>query len=108
MGTLKGEVTQAVPGPHQRALVVDFLDLWSKEAPEVLPRSVAVALLTASESERRRREGQSVELVWTGPEVGLVPLRRTEQVVLQVIDSASRRLLVVSYAYSTSLGSARH
>jgi phosphatidylserine/phosphatidylglycerophosphate/cardiolipin synthase-like enzyme len=30
--------------------------------------------------------------------VGVVPLRRTEQVVLQVIDSASERLLVVSYA----------
>jgi phosphatidylserine/phosphatidylglycerophosphate/cardiolipin synthase-like enzyme len=39
-----------------------------------------------------------VELVWTGPDVGVVPLRRTEQVVLQVIDSATERLLVVSYA----------
>src|SRR5262249_13952257 len=35
---------------------------------------------------------------WTGPDVGAVPLRRTEQVVLQVIDSAIKRLLVVSYA----------
>jgi phosphatidylserine/phosphatidylglycerophosphate/cardiolipin synthase-like enzyme len=49
-------------------------------------------------AERERREGQSVELVWTGPDVGVVPLRRTEQVVLQVIDSAIERLLVVSYA----------
>jgi phosphatidylserine/phosphatidylglycerophosphate/cardiolipin synthase-like enzyme len=30
--------------------------------------------------------------------VGVVPLRRTEQVVLQVINSACRRLLMVSYA----------
>ncbi len=67
-------------------------------SPGVLPGSVAVALLTASEAEKHHREGQSIELVWTGPEVGVVPLRRTEQVVLQVIDSASQRLLVVSYA----------
>jgi phosphatidylserine/phosphatidylglycerophosphate/cardiolipin synthase-like enzyme len=37
-------------------------------------------------------------LVWTGPDAGVFPLRRTEQVVLQVIDTASQRLLVVSYA----------
>ena len=39
-----------------------------------------------------------MELVWTGPDVGMVPLRRTEQALLQVIDSASRRATVVSYA----------
>jgi phosphatidylserine/phosphatidylglycerophosphate/cardiolipin synthase-like enzyme len=39
-----------------------------------------------------------VELVWTGPDVGVVPLRRTEQALLQVIESATERLLVVSYA----------
>ena len=55
-------------------------------------------MLTASEADRNHRKGQSVELVWTGPEVSVVPLRRTEQVVLQVIDSACERLLVVSYA----------
>jgi phosphatidylserine/phosphatidylglycerophosphate/cardiolipin synthase-like enzyme len=96
--TLKGQVAQSVPGPHHRALVVAFLDVWSKEAPELLPDSVALALLTASEAEKNHREGQSLELVWTGPEVGVVPLRRTEQVVLQVIDSACERLLFVSYA----------
>jgi phosphatidylserine/phosphatidylglycerophosphate/cardiolipin synthase-like enzyme len=56
------------------------------------------ALLTASEAEKGHLDGQSAELVWTGPEVGVVPLRRTEQVILQVIESASERLLVVSYA----------
>jgi phosphatidylserine/phosphatidylglycerophosphate/cardiolipin synthase-like enzyme len=96
--TLKGQVARSVPGPHQRALVVAFLDLWLTEAPGVTPGAVAVALLAASESEKHHREGQSIELVWTGPEVGVVPLRRTEQVVLQVIDSARERLLVVSYA----------
>jgi phosphatidylserine/phosphatidylglycerophosphate/cardiolipin synthase-like enzyme len=96
--SLRDQVARSVPGPHHRAVVVAFLDLWLTEAPAVLPVSVAVALLAASESEKNHREGQSVELVWTGPEVGIVPLRRTEQVVLQVIDSSFERLLVVSYA----------
>jgi phosphatidylserine/phosphatidylglycerophosphate/cardiolipin synthase-like enzyme len=95
---LRGRVAQAVSSPHHRALVVDFLDRWRSEAGGILPQAVAAALLAAVLSERERREGQSVELVWTGPDVGVVPLRRTEQVVLQVIGSASERLLVVSYA----------
>ena len=63
-----------------------------------MPQSVAAALLTAALCERDHRGRQAVELVWTGPDVGIVPLRRTERVVLQVIDSATDRLLVVSYA----------
>jgi phosphatidylserine/phosphatidylglycerophosphate/cardiolipin synthase-like enzyme len=97
-GALRGQIAQAVPSPHHRSLVVAFLDRWGRDAGGVLPQSVAVALLTASVAEKAHREGQSVELVWTGPDVGVVPLRRTEQVVLQVIDSAAARLLIVSYA----------
>ena len=97
-GILRAQIAQAVPSPHHRSLVIAFLDRWEKEAGSVLPQSVAAALLTASLVEKGHREGQSVELVWTGPDVGVVPLRRTEQVVLQVIDTASQRLLVVSYA----------
>lgn len=97
-GTLRDQIAQAVPSPHHRALVVGFFDRWGSEAAGVYPQSVAAALLTASLAEQGHREGQSVELVWTGPDVGVVPLRRTEQVILQVIDTASQRLLVVSYA----------
>jgi phosphatidylserine/phosphatidylglycerophosphate/cardiolipin synthase-like enzyme len=95
---LRGRIAQTVPGPHHRALVADFLDRWGSEAPGVHPQAVALALLTASRAERGRREGQSVELVWTGPEAGSGPFRRTEQAVHQVLDSACRRILLASYA----------
>ena len=97
-GTLRGQIAQSVPSPHQRALVVGFLDRWRSEAGGIFPQSVAVALITAALAESDRRQGQSAELVWTGPDVGALPLRRTEQAVLQIIDAASERLLVVSYA----------
>src|SRR5271157_1526736 len=96
--TLRAEIAQALPSPHYWSIVIGLLDRWHSEAGSVLPQSVAAALLTAALAERDHREGQSVELVWTGPDVGVVPLRRTEQVVLQVIDSATERLLVVSYS----------
>jgi phosphatidylserine/phosphatidylglycerophosphate/cardiolipin synthase-like enzyme len=84
--------------PHYRRLIATFLDDWRRHAAEVSPQAVAAALLSAASTEKAHREQQSVELVWTGPDVGVVPLRRTEQALLQVIESATERLLVVSYA----------
>ncbi len=84
--------------PHYRSLIATFIDGWRQHAAEVSPQAVAAALLSAVSTEKAHREQQSVELVWTGPDVGVVPLRRTEQALLQVIESATERLLVVSYA----------
>jgi phosphatidylserine/phosphatidylglycerophosphate/cardiolipin synthase-like enzyme len=84
--------------PHYRSLVANFLDVWQSQATIASPEAVALALVTAAHSEQVHRDQQSLELVWTGPDVGVVPLRRTEQALLQLIDSASRRITVVSYA----------
>jgi len=37
-------------------------------------------------------------VVWTGPDQSVIPLRRTEQAILQVLSSAQSRILLVSYA----------
>jgi phosphatidylserine/phosphatidylglycerophosphate/cardiolipin synthase-like enzyme len=89
-----GEVSQ----PHYRGLVAGFLDTWESQAKTVTPEAVAATLVMAANSEDHHRQHQSLELVWTGPDIGVVPLRRTEQALLQVIDSACHRATVVSYA----------
>jgi phosphatidylserine/phosphatidylglycerophosphate/cardiolipin synthase-like enzyme len=94
----KARFATGISQPHYRSLATNFLDAWQSEAKTVSPEAVAAALLTAGHSEQVHQQQQSVELVWTGPDVGVVPLRRTEQALLQVIDSASRRATVVSYA----------
>jgi phosphatidylserine/phosphatidylglycerophosphate/cardiolipin synthase-like enzyme len=94
----KARIAAGISQPHYRSLAATFLDAWQSGAKIVSPEAVAAALLTAAHSEQTHQQHQSVELVWTGPDVGVVPLRRTEQALLQVIDSASRRATVVSYA----------
>jgi phosphatidylserine/phosphatidylglycerophosphate/cardiolipin synthase-like enzyme len=94
----KGRIAADISQPHYRSLATSFLDAWQSDAKIVSPEGVAAALLTAANSEQAHQQQQSVELVWTGPDVGVVPLRRTEQALLQVIDSATRRATVVSYA----------
>ncbi len=94
----RSRIIQNISHPNYRTLAAGFLDHWRSDAGDVSPQAVCVALLTAAESEKAHREDQSVELVWTGPEVGVIPLRRTEQALLQLISSAAQRILIVSYA----------
>ncbi|MFM8222682.1 MAG: DISARM system phospholipase D-like protein DrmC, partial [Planctomycetaceae bacterium] len=57
-----------------------------------------MALQTAALSEQAHRDSHSVELVWTGPDTEQTPFRRTEQAILQVLDSARTRITLVSFA----------
>ena len=96
--TAKGRIVQCLPHPHYRGLAAQFLDQCRSRTPDASSQSIAMTVLTAACSERDHRQGQSVELVWTGPDVGAMPLRRTEQAILQVLDCASQRITVASYA----------
>lgn len=93
---LRAEIAKRVPQHHQRSLVLAFLDSWQDSSVE--PSAVAFALLTAARTEQKHRASQSVELVWTGPDSNSNPVRRTEQSILQVLDSAHERITLVSFA----------
>jgi phosphatidylserine/phosphatidylglycerophosphate/cardiolipin synthase-like enzyme len=92
------QILQVTPQPRFRALVEELLSAWRTQAARMRPEGVALALRAASATAQHYREAQSVELVWTGPGVMEIPLRRTDQALLQVIDAARRSLLVVSFA----------
>lgn len=92
------QILQKVSHPHYRPFVARFLDAWRPVAEDLPPQAAAIALLTAAQCEKERREELSIEPVWTGPDVGGLPLRRTEQSLLDLLDSAAERILIVSYA----------
>ena len=91
-------VLHSVSQPHYRGLVSDFLEAWEHQASNLSCQAVATSLSTASASEASHREGQTVELVWTGPDTEAIPVRHTEQALLEVVDSASQRITLISYA----------
>jgi len=96
--SLKAEIAKRVPQHHRRDMVLAFVDRWREEASDVDAQVVGVALQTAALSEQAHRDSQSVELVWTGPDTGDIPFRRTEQAILQVLDAAKERITLVSFA----------
>ena len=97
-GAARSGILRGVPNAPHRRLVAEFLGRWHSTADPPSPVVVAASLVTAAQSESAHRQSESAELVWTGPAVVPVPMRRTERAILEVIGSAERRLLIVSYA----------
>jgi phosphatidylserine/phosphatidylglycerophosphate/cardiolipin synthase-like enzyme len=91
-------MADSVPHPHYRSLCLKFFNNWRMQVPGVSPAEVAIALRTAACSQRSREADQAVEIVWTGPRSEEVSFRHTEQAILQVLNSARSRILLVSYA----------
>ena len=60
--------------------------------------AVALGLRAAVRAVQATRADQAVEIVWTGPQTAEVPVRLTRAVLVDVIRSATRRLVIVSFA----------
>jgi len=71
-------------------------EAWER-APQMKPDELAAALHAASFTANLSGSRESVEMVWTGPSTQLVPCRHTEQALIQVVESAKKRLFVVSF-----------
>ncbi len=81
--------------PAGRAAVTRIVTAWAQV--QASGDEVAGMLLGASEARLRVERELSVELVWTGPTTRFVPTRRTEQVLLDLIASATNDLFLVSF-----------
>lgn len=87
---------QLVPTEPYRAAVDRLFDAW-EELPELNGTSVALGLRAASACHRSALSESHVEVVWTGPD-GDVDVRLTYSVLIEVIRTAVRRLILVSFA----------
>jgi phosphatidylserine/phosphatidylglycerophosphate/cardiolipin synthase-like enzyme len=69
----------------------------------VSAHALGLAILSASRASEAERLGERVELVWSGPAKPGTALRRTEQALTELVQSARSELWIVSYvAYSVS------
>ena len=61
-------------------------------------RVVALAMRAAAASADLTAADHTVEIAWTGPATEAVPLRRVDQVLYDMIESAQEEILLVTYA----------
>lgn len=87
--------------PVASTVVEQLVAAWQNT--EVGSDELASMLLAASYVYTKAASEQSAELVWTGPTTPFVSARRTEQALLQVINSAKQSLFITSFvAYDVS------
>lgn len=93
---------QAVVGtPVASSVVEQLAAAWQNT--KVGSDELASMLIAASHVYAKAASEQSTELVWTGPTTPFVSARRTEQALLQVINSAEHSLFITSFvAYDVS------
>jgi len=85
---LRAGLGPSMPNPNYQARVEQFV----RFAP---CRSDLAPMLEVALAAKRCR--QTSELVWTGPATSVVPVRRTEQVLSDLIDTTKRKLTIMSF-----------
>ena len=94
----RARIVNRLPTAESRARIQHLFQVWDSQAPAVSPQSLALALLTAATAEEIHHQDQTIDLVWTGPDSRMIPLRRTDQALQQLIDEARQHLTIVSFA----------
>lgn len=94
----RSQVLSSIPQSEYRTKITRLFDIWQQEFPFVTTKEMSIAVSTVAVYASKERTKQSLELVWTGPNPKNKPFRHTEQAILEVIDSAIRSIIIVSFA----------
>ena len=89
-------VRSALGGAFSPRLIESLADAI-QAAPTVSSGELSAMFRAASATAALAAGASSVELVWTGPATGMVPIRHTAQVLTGLIDEARERLFLVSF-----------
>ena len=71
------------------------LDQWKET--KCSSDELAGLLIGFSQGCIRERQSEKVQLVWTGPDIKQLPVRRSEQILLELINKAQTSLYLVSF-----------
>jgi phosphatidylserine/phosphatidylglycerophosphate/cardiolipin synthase-like enzyme len=99
-GRLRAKLASQMPSSEVGKDFQELLNIWEKEYPDLEAKTVAALLTTAEFSIKRTRGEFNVELVWTGPNPSHLPLRKTHEVLLGLIKSASKELILASFSFN--------
>ena len=90
-----GDLEGIVSSKAALLALTELLEAWKQT--EVAPGELAGMLVASSNVVKKITAEQTVELVWTGPTTPFASTRQTEQVLLQVINSAKKELFITSF-----------
>lgn len=86
-----------IPTPAFQQNVQHLLGAWADQAGPT-GMTVGAAVAAAAHAHQEARRSSQLELVVSGPTTTAIHARRTEQVLLQLIDEAAQEILLITYA----------
>jgi len=96
--SLASNLLSSLTNVQFRRAIADVLNTWKNQQNSWSSRAIAAALLSAACTNNTIQDNLTVELVWTGPESATIPIRRTDQVLLQLIRECREELTLISFA----------
>jgi phosphatidylserine/phosphatidylglycerophosphate/cardiolipin synthase-like enzyme len=75
-----------------------FVESWEKTKDTPSPREMGLMISAVDMALERQNQKQNIELTWTGPRARAINLRRTDQALIELIHSAKKRVIIVSFA----------
>ena len=91
----RGLVMARHPSPGYREAATALFDAW--ECEPASGAELASALLAARQATAMLRDEQRVDIVWTGPANGTMPVRATREVLVELIRAARSSIILVSF-----------
>lgn len=85
------------PTQAYREHVMEILRTWSIEEG-ITGETISLMLHASLAAYTTGANQQKIELVWTGPSTGSIPVRRASQVLLDLIATADDRLVIATFA----------
>lgn len=64
----------------------------------ISPKEISLAIKTSILVKEHENSYETIQTIWTGPDSNIIPLRRTDMALIELINSAKNNLLIVTYA----------
>jgi phosphatidylserine/phosphatidylglycerophosphate/cardiolipin synthase-like enzyme len=88
----------AIPQEAVRDEIRIFVKNWESIKDTPSPHEMSLMVSIVATALKHQQDKQSIELIWTGPKSRYVSLRRTDQALIELINSAKQRVTIVSFA----------
>lgn len=98
LDSIRSQVVSTLGQPHFRECVSGLFDAWNRFVPDCPAEVIGAALISAAFTIEHLRTTEQIDLLWTGPDTKGIPLRRTDQALIQLIRSAQETVTIVSFA----------
>lgn len=97
-GRILHRLQSAIPHEAVRDNMRLFVENWVKIKDAPSPGEMALLIASVAAALDHQRQKQSIELTWTGPKTQNINLRRTDQALIELINSSNQRVIIVSFA----------